>query len=80
MKYLETFSLANGTFAVTFIAPPRRLRLQHPTRRDERVQVPRVVLGGFHRLAVPVERFLNKHPDAHVAVLLGALEEIARLF
>ena len=56
--------------------PPR----PHGRRiRDESVEVPGVVLGALNRLAVPVERFLDEPLDALVTVLIGTLEQEARL-
>ena len=39
-----------------------------------------MVLRAFNRFAVPVERFLDEGLDAHVAVLLSALEHETRLY
>ena len=69
-------SLVNGLFDTNH--PPRKLGWR--IRQNKRIEVPEVVLRAFNRFAVPVERFLDEGLDAHVAVLLSALEHETRLY
>lgn len=70
-------SLANGP--VAFVVPSAHAS-RCPLFRDERVEVSAFILGGLHGFAVPREGRLDESFDASVAVFLGALKHVTRLF